>query len=577
MSKENLIRVVVFLLFCAVMAPSCTTVTDTTEVPGFGPVISLLDASAPQSIYGMVATANLDSSRIAVQILESGGNAIDAAVAAAFAVGVSDAGDSGLGGTTYILIRFADGRATAIDGSALVPLRVDRNRLAEVQAAGVEHGMELAAVPASLAALDYAASRYGTLPLADLIEPSIELAYRGFFAVPFQEVSIRKYFSELLQSDYLKHFVLENGKTPPSTSTLQCRPVLANTLRRIAVGGSDEFYRGSIAAEIEADMAERGGFISRNDLGILHVREIAPLRGTYRGTDVLTFPHPSMGGVVIQALNILEQYPPAFLDQNTVDRYQVLAEAFHIATADHIRLMSDRSFAATEARKRLLAEEFAAERAALIEPGRALVNEEFPPVHQVTNDDGNTVQVSVVDRWGNAVSLTQTLGRFFGNKRATPALGFPYNSLLEGERAPTARAPIPTFMCPSIVVKDGEVLLALGSASSTQIPGVVATVISNFVDRKLDLREAVIAPRILWGTVDIPGVYAEIFPPITKEQIDELGTFGYEPIFRAQLPVKQNRFARFGAVNAVHLDRESGVMTGVGDPRRNGTALGARF
>jgi gamma-glutamyltranspeptidase len=132
-------------------------------------------------------------------------------------------------------------------------------------------------------------------------------------------------------------------------------------------------------------------------------------------------------------------------------------------------------------------------------------------------------------------------------------------------------------MSPSIAVKDGEVLLVLGSASSTQIPGVVATVISNIVDRRFDLRDAVIAPRVLWGTVDIPGIYAEIFPPVTEEQIAKLGTFGYEPIFRAQLPVKQNRFARFGAVNAVHFDLQSRVMTGVGDPRRNGNALGARF
>jgi gamma-glutamyltranspeptidase/glutathione hydrolase len=577
MSRVDPIRVAVFLLVCAVMAPSCTTVTDAPEVLASGPVISRLDTDAPQSTYGMVATANPQSSRIAVEILESGGNAIDAAVAAAFALGVSDPGDSGLGGITYILIRFADGRAIAIDGSAITPLKVDRSRLESVQATGVEHGMELAAVPTTLAVLDLAASRYGTLSLADLIEPSIELARRGYYPVPFQEVAIRKYLDEILQTASLKHFVLIEGETPPSTSTLQCRPVLANTLRRIAIGGSNEFYRGSIAAEIETDMIRRGGFIRRHDLAMLRIGEVTPLRGTYRGTEVLALPHPSMGGAVIQALNILEQYSPEFFDQNTVERHQVVAETFHIATADHMRLLQDGSFAASRARDRLLSEGFAAERAALIQPGQPLISEEFPPVHQGRNGDGNTTQVSIVDRWGNAVSLTQTLGRFFGNKRLTPGLAFPYNSLLEGETASTPRARIPSFMCPSIVVKDGEILLALGSASSTQIPGVVATIISNVVDRKLDLRDAVIAPRILWGTVDIPGLYAEIFPPITGEQIIELGAFGYEPIFRAQIPVRQSRFVRFGAVNAVHFDRESQVMSGVGDPRRNGNALGARF
>jgi gamma-glutamyltranspeptidase/glutathione hydrolase len=239
--------------------------------------------------------------------------------------------------------------------------------------------------------------------------------------------------------------------------------------------------------------------------------------------------------------------------------------------------MLDRSFVRPNDWDRLLTKGFAVERAALIEPGQALVNEEFPANKKEGNDDGNTTQISIVDRWGNAVSLTQSLGRFFGNKLASPDLGFPYNSLLEGERELEARAPIPTTMCPTIVVQDGEVLLVLGSGASNRIPGVVATVVSNVVDREFDLREAVLAPRILWGPYKGRSFYAEIFPPITTEQINELGAFGYEPILRAQPPARLSSFSRFGSVNAVHFERESGVMTGVGDPRRNGTALGARF
>jgi len=570
-------RTALALLAGSALLASCTTAKDKPELPGAGPVVHQLETEASHSPYGMVSTAHPEASRIAAEILESGGNAIDAAVAAAFAVGVSDSGDSGLGGTTYILIRLADGRATAIDGSVLVPLRVDRTRLTEIQAAGGQSGMPLAGVPASLAALDYAASTYGTRSLGDLIEPSIELALRGFHATPFHEVAIRTYFEDLLKSDYLKYFILENGEDPPSIDTLQCRPVLADTLRRIADGGSAEFYRGEMAAEIDADMAERGGFVTRDDLALLRVREILPLRGTYRGAEVLTFPYPSMGGAVIEALNILEKYPSDFIDQDTVGRYQVFAEAFHIATEDHSRLLRERTFVGAGDRDRLLTKDFASQRAALIEPGKALVNEEFPPSEEKANDDGNTTQISIIDRWGNAVSLTQSLGRFFGNKLAPPGLGFPYNSLLEGEAEPEARAPIPTNMCPSIVVKDGEFLLVLGSGASNRIPGIVATIISNVVDRKLGLREAVLAPRVLWGPYKGFSYYAEIFHSITKEQVDELGTFGYEPILRARLPTRLSGFSRFGSVNAVHFDRESRVMTGVGDPRRNGTALGARY
>jgi gamma-glutamyltranspeptidase/glutathione hydrolase len=576
LKSRSFITATIFFVSAAAL-PACRTVPEAPEEEGVGPVVYRLETDERQSIHGMVAAANAESTQIAVEILEAGGNAIDAAVAAAFALGVSDPGDCGLGGTTYILIRLADGRATAIDGSAVVPLRVDLQRLAKSHEAQKERGMELAAVPASLAALEYAASNYGTLPLAELIEPSIDLAKRGYHATPFQEVSIRSYFDEILKSDYLKYFVLDNGETPPSVATLQCRPILASTLRRIAVGGSHEFYRGSMAAEIEADMAGRGGFVSRDDLGILRIGELTPLHGTYRDTEVLAFPHPSMGGAVIEALNILERYPPDLLAADTVSRHQIVAEAFHIATVDHDRLLENGAPVTSIDRERLLTKEFAADRAALIEPGRALVNDEFPPGQREEEDDGNTTQISVVDRWGNAVSLTQSLGRFFGNKVATPNLGFPYNSLLEGESAPRAREAIPTTMCPSIVVRDGEVLLVLGSGSSTRIPGIVATVISNVVDRNLGLRDAVLAPRILWGPFKGSTFYAEIFPPITEAQVDELGSFGYEPIRRARPPARLSNFSRFGSVNAAHFDRESRVMTGVGDPRRSGHACGARF
>jgi gamma-glutamyltranspeptidase/glutathione hydrolase len=569
---------IAFLAGSALLA-SCTTAikVDTPELSGAGPIVHRLEGEASQSIYGMVAAPTHEASRIATRILEEGGNAIDAAVAAAFALGVSDPGDGGLGGAIYILIRFSDGRATAIDGSAVVPLRVDRERLRAVQAAKAESGIELAAVPGSLAALAHAAERYGTRPLPDLINPSIELANRGYRATPFQEVSIRTYFEDVLRSDYLRYFMLDNGDEPPSVETLQCRPVLANTLRRIMVGGTEEFYRGSIADEIESDMEERGGSIDRDDLALLRVRELEPLRGSYRNVEVLAVPYPSLGGAVIEALNILEQYPSGFLDLDSLDRLQVLTEAFHIAIADHERVEGSQSSITRIGRQLLLTKEFAAERAALIELGQALVNDEFPADQEHLSTVGNTAQVSVVDRWGNAVSLTHTLGRFYGNKFANPSLGFPYNSLLEGVSDPKARSSIPTSMCPTIVVRDGEVLLVLGSGASNRIPGIVATVISNVVDRKLDLRGAVLAPRVLWGPYKGFSYYAEIFPSITEEQVNELGTFGYEPIYRVRPPVRLSLFSRTGSVNAVHLDRETRVLTGVGDPRRNGTALGASF
>lgn len=569
-----------FLTALAVLIAACASTPDVLEPPSgedVGPWISRLEAPSQHSLYGAVATATPDATRIAVEVLEAGGNAIDAAVAAAFALGVSDPGDCGLGGTTYILIRFADGRATAIDGSAVVPLRVNRGRLAELEAEGLLRGMELAAVPATVAALDYAATAYGTRPLAELIEPSTALALRGYRATPFQEVSLRTYFDDILSSAFLRYFMLEDGERPPSVETFQCRPILASTLGRISAGGSSEFYRGSIAAEIEADMTARGGFVSRDDLGIFRVREVVPLRGSYRDTEVFAFPYPSAGGAVIEALNILDEFSTELLRENTAQRHQVVAEAFHLATVDHERLLADPSVFGERSREHLLSRGLALERAALIRVGRPVASDDEYNRIGGEDNDGNTTQISIVDRWGNAVSLTQSIGRFFGNKALTPGLGFPYNSLLEGAKDFGARSPIPTSMCPTIVARDGEVLLVLGSGSSSRIPGIVATVISNVVDRGLDLRSAVLAPRILWNTGKEPGIYAEIFTPISEQQIAELEAFGYETIIRVQLPVRQSQFSRFGSVNAVHLDRLTRMLTGVGDPRRNGHALGARL
>jgi gamma-glutamyltranspeptidase/glutathione hydrolase len=523
----------------------------------------------------MVATATLESTRAAAGVLEEGGNAIDAAVAASFTLGVVDPGDSGLGGAVYILVHMADGRSVAIDGSAVVPFAIDRQRLAELAEQQQKRGIELVAVPGALAAVDHAVTRYGTRPLGQLVMPAIEFAEHGYRPNAFQRTTIGSYLEDVLDSDYLRFIVLDDGQFLPSGERPICRPEFAQTLRRIADSGAADFYRGAIADLIEKDMRRRGGFVRRSDLGILSVTELEPVRGTYRGFDILSFPFPGSGAAVVHALDILENFDPRFLSEDTVDRNQVVAESYHIAFEDFQRAASQGFSSAGGLGTGLPSKELASSRAALITPGRALTESEFPSVRQITDLDGNTTQVSVVDRWGNAVSLTQTLGRFFGSKVATPGLGFPYNNLLEGELFLRTRSVIPTSMAPTIVLEEGEVMLVLGSAGSSRIPGVIASVISHVIDRGLGLGDAIAAPRVLWGTGDQAGVYVEIYPPIGARQADELDRRGYDPVFRAHLPTPMSRLSRFGAVNAVHLDRRTRVATGVGDARRLGVALGA--
>jgi gamma-glutamyltranspeptidase/glutathione hydrolase len=263
-------------------------------------------------------------------------------------------------------------------------------------------------------------------------------------------------------------------------------------------------------------MARNGGFLTRADLARVRVRECRPLRSSYRDVEVLTFPPPGGGDQVVEALNILE----TVLDPRAVAK----------PTGEH------------------------------------------------------TVQVSVADRHGNMVSLTQTLGRLFGNKVATPGLGFPYSVFLESfdYEDPASPAflrpgsPCRSDMAPTIVLQDGIPVLALGSAGSNLIPPIVIGVISNVVDRRMGVRDAVVAPRTLWGGHDPVQVQIEIAAPQTDTDADQLLSMGFPDVHRLHFPSEAIPLARFGAVNAVAYDPQTGRFTGVGDARRNGYADGPR-
>jgi len=528
----------------------------------------------------MVASSSAEANRIGVEVLQAGGNAVDAAVAVAVALGVVDAGDSGLGGSAVILVRMADGRAVAIDGSPAVPIQVDWKALERIQDEDRKAGPELAAVPGALAALDHALRRFGTVGLRGAIEPSIPLAAAGSVLTPFQRGSILKYLDDVRAATPLDRILLDDaGDAIPVGSVLRW-PGLDRTLRRIAERGAGELYRGAIAAEIDADMRRRGGFVRRADLALYRVRELEPLRTTYRGREVLSFPLPGAGGAVVAGLNILEHFPPALLATDGVERLQVLAEAFHVALEDQRRTLDQ--VAAPQAAQDVsyLTRDHARRRAALIVPGRPVDPGRLGVPGWRPDLESQTVQVSVVDADGNAVALTQSLGRFYGNKIVADGLGFPYNTFLSGLDAHhpekvTMRSPIATDGAPTIVVEDGRPLLVLGASGSSRIPGAVATVISNVVDRGMPLAAAIEAPRSLWSDGSTTkGLLLEVRPPVTAAHARALEAMGYEDGRREVFPIRYEDLSRFGGVNAVLRDPATGTLTGVGDPRRNGRAMG---
>ncbi|HTF55805.1 MAG TPA: gamma-glutamyltransferase [Planctomycetota bacterium] len=441
---------------------------------------------------GMVAAEHREGVLAGVRILERGGNAVDAAVAAAFAMGAAMPSHSGLGGRSQLLVVLKD-RAFHIDGGTQVPKSwtEKEGRLASV------------CVPGSLAALDLALREGGTMKLAEVMAPALEIAKK------------------------------KKG------------PELAATLEAVAAGGAKEFYEGKIADAIAADMAERGGFVTKEDLAAYRAVKREPLRGSYRGYEVLTVDRPASGALVLAALNVLETFDMTKLSE--VDREHALIESLRIA-------FEDRKVAVTDSKAH------AKKRAAEIDFTKAGT----PRVD--AEEEGDTTHISVVDRDGNACAFTQSLGPWFG---AGPAkgLGFYYNATqgVSGTVAPGARHV--TGQSPTVLRKDGKVALVLGSAGERRIISAVTQTIHQVVDRGRNLRDAVYAPRWHWQG---PHLVLESSPPdkslaLPAAALDELKKRGFG-------------FGRFmsspywGRVQAVLWDATKKEWIGAADPRGSGAA-----
>jgi gamma-glutamyltranspeptidase/glutathione hydrolase len=533
---------------------------------------------------GLVVSGSEEASRAGALILEEGGNAIDAAVAAALALGVSEPTTSGLGGETLILIYLKDGRSVAIDGSCYVPFepRVDELQSERARGrAGNLHGYKSVAVPGSLAALAHAVQKYGTKTLAQVLAPAIDIAEFGYRMNLTELGNVGNYGNKLQVQNHVAELFLKDYAGPWNPDHVYCPSDLENTLRRVASLGAGEFYRGRIADEIEADMTQSGGYVRKSDL--VHVRAVErrPQRGSYRGYDVICFPYPGGGGMLLELLNILETFPSELLRRDSLDRLHLLVEASRIANTDNGTLHLP-----LEVQDRQLTDKrWAAERAQLIRFDRALVAGEISGDTPDPYLAVGTTQVSVVDRWGNIAALTQTLGSSFGSGVATRGLGFIWNSNLNAfdfsnPRSPSylmPGRPARTSMTPTILLKDGSPLLILGSAGSDRVVPTIVSVISGIVDRGLDACEAVAAPRAMWGSNYGPlRPWVELAGEITPEKVEALEKQGFENMFQLKFPARYTDLMLFGGTNVIFLDPDTGAAIGVGDPRRLGVPAAPR-
>jgi len=524
-----------------------------------------------------VATAFPCASEAAIEILRVGGNAIDAAAAAAWALAVCEPSGSGLGGQTILLVRFADGRTSVIDGHSHAPAAVSKKLVSRRQQ---KKGYRACVIPSTPAALDYARSRYGVFSRQKVMEPAIRIAEEGYAITRLQRRQLnwcRRYLSGFEEQTRpgAPGFLKDGAAFRVGDIFRQER--LACTLRRLADVGIEDFYQGQIAREIARDMAEHGGLITEEDLaGLALPVEREAISVTYRGYEVLSAPAPAGGMQVLMGLKILEKLISGGSSPQADEWVENLAEVSHAVFHQRESMaVNPRDLTAASALQ-LLSDEHAAKIADNIVAG---CNQ--TPIGPDKEEPGDTTHLSTADEHGNVVTLTQSIQSLFGAKVANARLGFLYNNYLC--TCPRRRHPyqlgggcIPrSNAAPTLVLQKNTPLrsdkaserkpfLALGAAGSRRITSSVLQVISNIIDRRMSLEEAVSSPRVhglLSRKISIEK------PAATEAVLKRL-----ERRFR-NIRIRARHSYFMGAVQALQF-QEEGNLIGVADPRRDGSAIG---
>jgi gamma-glutamyltranspeptidase / glutathione hydrolase len=520
-------------------------------------------------------------------MLEKGGNAVDAAVAAAFALTASDPGGSGLGGQTWMVIRLASGEERAVFCPSRVPLRIDRAKQKAARNGTDLWGPMAAAVPTTVATLDYALRRYGTMSAAEVLGPAIEAAETGYRVQSFEHAFLGDYTRRLFDSEVLYPVYL-TGPTgdsgipdPGPTGTCVKLPGLADTLRRLADAGLSDFYTGTIATRLDQDVRAAGGFLQKSDLARVpgSVQDTPPVRGTYRGQTVLSVPAPAGGNVFVMALQILDELPPATLAQPGLARGHAIVEAVRLARAEAAARHLEKDVTEGPLLSERFTKPWAARQAERIRPGYALTRDELRGEQGPWPGDRGTTHVSVVDAQGNAVSLTQSLGRYFGAAWAPPSLGFILNAFVESLDSDDPASPgylragvAPVApVAPFLLVRDGRTVLVAGTGGSSRIPSTLLNLVTGLVDGKQSPKEAYAQPRVIWeDDLAGPRVMVEVAPPIPADAAETLKRMGYGNVFALTAPGRDSTV--FGGIHAVLWDEESSTWQGFVDGRRAAVA-----
>ena len=512
-----------------------------------------------RSRNGVVTTAHPLATTAGVKMLAAGGNAMDAAVAAAFTLSVVEPSMGGIGGRAQILIYTPAGGVHGIDATTQAPpFYKFKDTLA------VEYGYETIAVPGVVKGLTDGLSEFGSLPLAQVMTPAISYANNGFTLLPgeaFRQESVNKILKEFAGT---WQYYLNADSAAKKAGDWIIQSDLAKVLKAISEKGPDVFYRGWIAQAMVRDVRQNGGFLTLESLENYRAEKSHIVSGSYRGYGIKALWLPAYGAITIEALQILEQLPVNFNEDREWARAVYHAvKAAYLDKKEQKTLDDAARFTSTS-----WAEKRALETPLMNGPESNGSNtgskDSIPEIEKDLN--GHTSHLTVVDKNGMIVSLTQTIGPTMGSKVATPGLGFLYAQTMGGylgEVEPNLR--VPSHISPVIVFKDDKPLLALGAAGGSRIPSSIVNVISKIIDYEMPLSEALYAPRV-----------HPLEEGINLEVVDGTRWNEDDSTFFSQLgyTVEMRRLpGQFGRIHAVMLDTLTGEWIGCADPDWEGTAV----
>ncbi len=550
--------------------------------------------------HAIVVSVHEEASKAGPSILRQGGNAVDAAVASGFALAVVHPAAGNIGGGGFMLVRLANGAVHFLDYREKAPKAATRNMYLDTQGNVIPDsslvGYKAIGVPGSVAGLVYAQKHWGKLPLRTVMAPAILLARRGVRLTYEEAQSMHpqpssEHSKHLADFPETKRIFLRNGRYYEQGEIFR-QPELARTLERISAR-PDDFYKGALARELAAAMQSGGGLITAQDMAEYEVKERQPIRGSYRGYEIISAPPPSSGGItLIETLNILEGYDLSRLGNRSADSIHLISEAFRRAFYDRAEFLGDPDFSQIPV-PQLMDKKYAAAWRGSLDMMRSSASKELRRPsgfgeldRQAANhspyagpEPENTTHYSVVDAKGNAVAVTTTLNESFGSCVTAGKLGFLMNDemddftskpgvpnaygLIQGEANAIGPGKRPlSAMAPTIVLKDGKLFLVLGSPGGPRIITTVANILMGVVDYGLDIQQAVNAPRFhhQWEPDQI-FVERTGFSPDTLKLLEARGH-----------KIKAETYWSDGECIAV--DPRTGELLGAPDGRGGGKAVG---